>query len=486
MTLYRVLLVDDEAPFVESLASLPWDAHGCGLVGTAFNGEEALAKCDALMPDIIITDIAMPLMDGITLMEQVLRRHPDMQFILLTVHKSFDYALQAIQAGALDYIVKDMHLRSNLPLSLDKAVKRLSLLRGHTSPAVRPDILRLDAGTEPRLHLPLLAPVLGRFGGTLATLRLFPPLSNEDALEAFIRSACKGLLPHAGCVQWGAACFELLLPSDSAPCQDVLRSVRRAADSLLSPGQALSAAYAPLGPAAEAYPAAHEANVAALDLMFYHPQPCAVPADGRRCAALPKALADAWIDTLSGLRANIDDIAAYITGPLADLARAEQFAPTALKQAYLRMLHGYEMHYAESAQLDARKAIVEAQSLDALTRSLLGGIRAVVPGGNAYSYIVSAALKYLGEHFANPTLQLSDVADSVCISPGHLSRRLKEETGKSFQELLMQLRMETATRLLRHTPDKVYAVAEKVGYQNYRTFVNAFVHYYGVRPKAFR
>ncbi|HML45473.1 MAG TPA: helix-turn-helix transcriptional regulator, partial [Clostridia bacterium] len=169
-----------------------------------------------------------------------------------------------------------------------------------------------------------------------------------------------------------------------------------------------------------------------------------------------------------------------------DQARAERYAPAALKQAYLRMLHSFEMRYAESAQLDARKAIADADSLAALTQALLRGIRAALPGGNAYSYTVTAALKYLNEQYANPDLQLGAVADSVCISPGHLSRRLKEETGKSFQDLLMQIRMESAKRLLQRTPDKVYAVAEKVGYQNYRTFVNAFVHYYGVKPKTFR
>nr|HML49769.1 response regulator [Clostridia bacterium] len=296
--MYRVLVVDDDAPFVESLAGMPWDAQGCGLVGVAFNGEEALAKCEALLPDIIITDIAMPLMDGIALMEHVLRRHPNTQFILLTVHKSFDYALHAIQAGAVDYIVKDMHLRNNLPASLEKAVKRLSLLRGRSSPAAQSDILRLDAGTDPRLHLPVLAPLLARYAGTLATARLSPPMSDESGLEAFIRSACKAIAPQAGCVQWGNACFELLLPCEPDECREILCAVRRGAEKLLAPGQSLSVAFTPLEPAADAYPAAHEANASTLDLMFYQPRAHAVPAGAGRCAALSKALADAWIDAL--------------------------------------------------------------------------------------------------------------------------------------------------------------------------------------------
>ena len=484
--MYRVLLVDDEAPFVEGLTRIAWNTHCCGLVGTASNGEEALLKFNALAPDIIITDIAMPLMNGITLIERVLSTHPNMQFILMTVHKSFDYALQAIQAGAVDYVVKDMHLRENLIAALDKAVKRLALLQGQPASTGRTDILRLDSRTDPRLHLPLLVPLLERFGGTLAALRVSPAMPSEDELESLIRVSCKTLFLRARCILWGSACFELLMACCPSNCRDVLMSLQQEAQAVLAPAQVLSAVYAPLESTEGGYLLAHDAAIAALDLMFYHPQPYAVPVGSRRCTALPKAYVEEWIIALHAMRTNRDGIAAYIDGPLEESARFEQFMPAMLKQAYLRILHSYEMRYAENAQLDARKAIIDAPNLAALTEALLSGISAVMPGSGAYSYAVTAALKYLGEHFVEVDLQLGAVADYVCISPGYLSRRLKEETGKSFQELLMQMRMESAADLLRHTPDKVYVVAEKVGYQNYRTFVKAFVNYYNVSPKKFR
>lgn len=481
--MYRVLVVDDEAPLVESIARIDWAKQGCGLVGTAFNGEEALQKCETLMPHIIITDIAMPLMDGITLMERALAIRPEVQIILLTVHKNFDYALQAIQAGAVDYIVKDMHLHANLAVAMDKAIRRLALLSGEKTSG-SPSILRLDTGMDARLHLPLVISHLApRDGHVLLTLRPSPSLMDADALEACICSLHQDDLAENRFLQWGSLYYEMLVSGD--PKAQMARLEARAV-ALLGTKAHLRMACSPLDNGAASYLAAHDANTAALDRMFYQPASTATSHQETQLPLLGKAEADKWLEALLALQGQMQAVETYIRQDIASHARAKQFTPHSLKQAFFRLLHHFEMQYAENAQMDARKAILDADSLDALLQALVDGIAAVLPGGNRYSYVVCEALDYLSEHYGKLDLQLSMVADNACISPGHLSRRLKEETGKSFQELLMQIRMESAAQLLRHTGDKVYTVAEKVGYQNYRTFINAFVHYYGVSPREFR
>lgn len=193
-----------------------------------------------------------------------------------------------------------------------------------------------------------------------------------------------------------------------------------------------------------------------------------------------------WLIRLEAIGTAIEDIEEKIRGEIIAYAKSERPAPARLKEAFLRILYAYEMRYAENALLHWRRAITDAADIEELEKALLSGIKTMLPGGCSYNYIVVRALRYMSENYSNPDMQLNAVAEYVCVSPAYLSRKLKEETGKSFQSLNMKLRMEAAAKLLRHTGDKVYSVATSVGYANYRSFVNAFINYYGISPQKFR
>ena len=100
----NVLIVEDEKPIREDLALFPWDECGAMLIGEAANGREALESCSDVVPDVIVTDITMPHMDGLELMERVQERYPDTEFIVLTCHEDFEYAQKALRLGAVDYV----------------------------------------------------------------------------------------------------------------------------------------------------------------------------------------------------------------------------------------------------------------------------------------------------------------------------------------------------------------------------------------------
>lgn len=103
----RMLVVDDEYEIREYLADMPeWEQARCKVVGKAANGMEALALMETVMPDAVLTDIRMPIMDGFALAEAVKRNYPDVPVIFLTAHHEFEYARQAISLGAADFITK--------------------------------------------------------------------------------------------------------------------------------------------------------------------------------------------------------------------------------------------------------------------------------------------------------------------------------------------------------------------------------------------
>ena len=98
MKLYRIILVDDEEEVIKSIIrKIKWEENGFLVAGDAENGEDALEKIEALEPDLILTDIRMPYMDGLTLAERVRQKYPSMKIVIFSGYDDFEYAKQAIK-----------------------------------------------------------------------------------------------------------------------------------------------------------------------------------------------------------------------------------------------------------------------------------------------------------------------------------------------------------------------------------------------------
>ena len=108
--LYKLMIVDDEFFICDGLMSFHWKELGFEAVSCAYNGEEALEKLEKELVDVIITDIKMPFMDGIELIERVSSQFPKIKIILLTGYKEFEYAKAAIKSGVSDYLLKPVDL----------------------------------------------------------------------------------------------------------------------------------------------------------------------------------------------------------------------------------------------------------------------------------------------------------------------------------------------------------------------------------------
>lgn len=105
-----VLLVDDEIMIREGFKRLfDWETHGCEVVGEAVDGMEALAKIDALVPDIVIMDINIPIMNGLKVIELARMKHPDMAFVVVSGYDDFSYCREALRLKITDYILKPVN-----------------------------------------------------------------------------------------------------------------------------------------------------------------------------------------------------------------------------------------------------------------------------------------------------------------------------------------------------------------------------------------
>ena len=106
----RVLLVDDEIMIWEGFKKLfDWKAHDCEVVGEAADGMEALTKIDSLLPDIVIMDINIPIMNGLKVIQMSKIKHPEMAFIIVSGYDDFAYCREALRLQITDYILKPVN-----------------------------------------------------------------------------------------------------------------------------------------------------------------------------------------------------------------------------------------------------------------------------------------------------------------------------------------------------------------------------------------
>jgi DNA-binding NarL/FixJ family response regulator len=103
-----ILIVDDQRLIREGIASLLDIQEGLAVVGTAVNGQEAIDKALSLTPDVVLMDVRMPVLDGVTATARIKKLLPACQVLMLTTFDDDEYIVKSMQAGASGYLLKDI------------------------------------------------------------------------------------------------------------------------------------------------------------------------------------------------------------------------------------------------------------------------------------------------------------------------------------------------------------------------------------------
>ena len=132
----KVVIVEDHKLFREGLKSMLADKTGMEVVGEAGDGLEAIRIVKKIRPDIILLDLSMPKMNGISVMKEIKNQYPEIKIMALTIHESDQYVLEAFEAGADGYCLKDAG-RNELMVAVD------SVLQGkhYISPSISGSVL---------------------------------------------------------------------------------------------------------------------------------------------------------------------------------------------------------------------------------------------------------------------------------------------------------------------------------------------------------
>ena len=165
--MYSVLLVEDEEIIRKGIRnSIPWEELGCRVIGEAGNGEEGKRLIEELRPDIVITDINMPLMDGLAMLAQTKFQY-DYAAVILTGYSEFEYAREAIRNGVSSYVLKPLNTEE-MKEALEQAVlesKNIYYLRQRNESSKEPgNVSLLEQEKEGENQDPLVEQVLEYIG----------------------------------------------------------------------------------------------------------------------------------------------------------------------------------------------------------------------------------------------------------------------------------------------------------------------------------
>ena len=129
----KVLLVDDDHLILNDLQRLiNWQALGFEIVAVAYNGKSGIERCETCKPQIIFTDMKMPIMNGIEMMRAIRKTNEKVVFVVLSAYSEFEYAKQALDLGAFSYVLKEK-INQNSLLEIVKSLKEVILQQAKTA-----------------------------------------------------------------------------------------------------------------------------------------------------------------------------------------------------------------------------------------------------------------------------------------------------------------------------------------------------------------
>jgi len=533
--MFSLLIVEDERWIRKGLcATIDWEAEGVRLSGEASDGEEALRLVERQEPDIVITDIVMPGMDGIALLQQLRERKLDTKVIIMSGYSEFEYARSALKNGAFDYILKPFQEESILEV-VRRCVAQLRLERErkaelHTLARsaresmllARQRLFDLLLAREPytagRLEEQLLALGLElnpqRVRAYAVKITDWGRKAESPRDRALILYALGNMLEETGrrcgpllaiplAEQRSAGEAELaMLQSETGPEGGgepaiVSELPRLADDAARMLGVRMSIGYSRREAELGRLPELYEEALHGVSFWFYKGE--GVFAGGPEPQPAPRYGGPAGWDArfASALKAGDARLQEQLVRELAAHVRdgMDSFPPLTVLRG-LRLLFqnvnlkreahaSRHLSPADEQPVPLRLPLCPAPELENALLGQLPELRPDTRSPRSRKWIVERALQFL-EHRLDEPVTLYDVAEHLYLNHSYFSKIFHEEMGETFSRFVVRLRVERAKKLLKETPLKIYEISAAVGYADVRHFTKVFKELEGLPPARFR
>jgi two-component system response regulator YesN len=522
----KVMLVDDEILIRENIRDcIQWEKEGFIYCGDASDGEVALPMIEQLQPDILITDIKMPFMNGLELSTLVRKRMPHVKIIILSGHDEFEYARSALRIGIEDYCLK--------PFSSSDIIQLLHTVSAKID-AERYDLDRIEKlqlhATEKVITTKekLLGDLCSGFISTSDAMHLAAELNLNlvsryyTVMISDIRHRDSSLTPDSILVeqiesklnrelssQMDCLCFKLsrnekiwILKAETVVQLDGAIAYFQSMITSSHSHTDLHQIFIGIGSMQERLQGIHSSYLEAMEDKYW-----------RRLREQNRwSLQDATGGNLGQTifldRNRFIDFL-KIGSPSEVVELVQQFADELRSMDWQSSFYGYyilndlTLEVLQAAKNMYRNIQDQEQTLQQLQQS----IKQVSSWDEACSYLVLLAEQfwqwrvgasdryadmlfqvkdYILKNYDKDHLSLQDAAEHVLVSPSHLSKVFSQETGQTFIDYLTHTRINKAMELLQSTNAKSYEIAFLVGYNDAPYFSNLFKRITGMTTREFR
>ena len=448
IALLKVFLVEDECVVREGLRDcIDWERYGFEFCGDAPDGELALPQIRKLRPDILITDIKMPFMDGLALSKLVCAELPETKIILISGHNDFEFAQEAIEIGVEQYLLK--------PVTKSSLLKTLE------------DVSRkIDEEREQKAYLRRFQQE-GQEYEQYARRQFFEQLTSGTLRVSEIYEQAKKLQIDIDAERYTVILLTLQSRGAAEYSQTLADRLEELMAYLLRYGEYL---------------------LFRCNLMTY----CVIVKDS---AAESGGAVDRCLENIRRRCGGDASLAWYaaVSGPVARLSELPGcYARAHTILSYRHLLPEQHVLTADVLQKPQRGALPALDEIDAskadpaIIRSFLQTGMREEESGNQYKSMLKRALRYIDQNYTDENLSLNTVAKAANISPNYFSGVFSQEMGQTFVEYLTEKRMERAKELLRYSGKRSSEVAYEVGYRDPRYFSFLFKKTQGCTPSSYR
>ncbi|CQR57403.1 response regulator transcription factor [Paenibacillus riograndensis] len=530
---YKVVLADDHFPVLEYLcASIPWDTLGLELSASCSDGKQAWEACLLHQPDILLTDIGMPAMDGLELIQKAREVNPQLQTIILSCHGEFEYAQKAVKLNVAEYILKENLQIDQVISVLTEAVSRLEVkmisknnylqmqkLVSQNHSAIRTRYIRMFVeqpvwdeaewfgqaevmGIRLQKGIPYL-PVLAIPDRSYELERRFGGIVN---MQFVMDNVLQEFLEIDGIIQFALTerQFILFIPFPRILIRNLYEDFRNKFLHV----QKMSKLHLRMGISffyGDATPSLIEIKKQILALLDSHALRF-YTAEGAIMKLEPVKTTNEdlfihYSEILQQLRDCIqNEDSSRVSAAVADIKNdigAMKYPVESVKSWLLKMVMELELKYIVMQNFvnnfnseRHQRSIREFETLDQLMEWLeeflkdkILMLRSIWKQNVRKE--VAEAKRYVMNHIGEK-VGMDEMARRLGLNPTHFSRLFKVETGLTFIEYVTKLKMERAQDLLNQTNSTIVEIAEQLAYDNVSYFIKLFRNFSGMTPVEYR
>lgn len=517
----KLLIVDDERTILNGLVRfMDWEKLGVGMVESAGSAQEALARCEEIPPDIVVSDIRMPGMGGVEMCTEIHARYPECRIIFISGYADKEYLKAAISLGAVDYIEKPIR-RELLAAAVCKAI---AACEEQQRKAAADETVAQSQGMLGQIVLGALANggypdnfqqclrLSGLFprkfqGYRFCMLRAEHSFTNVTSAQQKLMAYLEQLPPVAHEGTWYGAFvndrdFLIALcggEEDIADGSPFLTELLGALETMQVEGARFFLAVGSIQADMMELPRSYEALKGGLQELFFTGWGKGTTRFSQG-AFSPLKPEKKWFKAFANAlrKQEESELDAILEEIYQSLSQQREAKPDQVRNVYYSLTY---LVYTENQRRLSPEAgdggedmwsmgrMQSMETLEELYRFVVEFVHQMLcqwQVDDENCPMVHQVVRFMLENYGDKNLSVQSIAESVYLTPTYLSGLFKKHTGKTIGQYLTELRIEYSMKLLVDKQLKLHYIAEKVGYEDPNYFARVFKRHTGLTPSEYR